>query len=49
MPFGNREKNILEDLVIFALSPKKKHLSGNLKFNYLGDFQSLELRISMER
>jgi len=28
---------------------KKYHPSGNLKFNYLGIFQSLKLRISMEK
>jgi len=28
---------------------KKHHLSGNLKFYYLGIFQSLKLRIGMEK
>jgi len=46
MPFGNR-KNILEDLFSLVLSQfKKYHPSGNLKFNYLGIFQSLKLLIS---
>jgi len=39
------DKNILEDLFssVFSLS-KKHHPSGNLKFNYVGIFQSLKLR-----
>ena len=50
MPFGNRKKNILEDVFSSALSQfKKYHPSGNLKFNYLGIFQSLKLRISTEK
>jgi len=44
MPFGT-EKNILEDLFSAALSQLKYHLSGNLRFNYLGIFQSLKLSI----
>jgi len=49
MPFDNR-KNILEDLFSSVLSQLKKyHPSGNLKFNYLGIFQSLKLRILMEK
>jgi len=49
MPFGNR-KNILEDLFTSVLSQfVKYHPSGNLTFNYLGIFQSLKLRISMEK
>jgi len=49
MPFGNR-KNILEDLFSSVLSQfKKYHPSGNLKFNYLGISQSLNLRILMEK
>jgi len=44
----NQEKNILWDLFSLVLSQfKKYHPYGNLKFNYLGIFQSLELRISM--
>jgi len=45
MPFGNR-KNILVDLFSPVSSQLKKyHPSGNLKFYYLGIFQSLKLRI----
>jgi len=43
-----QKKNILEDLLSSALSQLKKyHLSGNLKFDYLGIFQSFKLRISI--
>jgi len=46
MPFGDRKKNILEDLFSSVLSQLKKyHPSGNLKFNYIGISQSLKLRI----
>jgi len=49
MPSGNR-KNILDDLFGSVLSQSKKyHPSGNLKFKYLRIFQSLKLRISMEK
>jgi len=49
MPFGNR-KNILKDLFSSVLSQfKKYHPTGNLKFNNLGTFQSLKLRILMEK
>jgi len=49
MPFGNR-KNILEDLFSAVLSQfKKYHPSGNLKFDYLGIFLSLKLRILLEK
>jgi len=48
MPFG--KKNILEDLISSVLSQfKQYHPSGNLKYNYLGIFQSLKLRILMEK
>jgi len=48
MPFGNKIKFILEDLSRSVLSQFKKYQpSGNLKFNNLGIFQSLKLRISM--
>jgi len=48
MPFGNRKKNILEDLFSSVLSQfKEYHPSKNLKFNNLGIFQSLKLGISM--
>jgi len=45
-----QKKNILEDLFSSVLSQfKKYHPSGNLKCNYLGNFQSLKLRILMEK
>jgi len=41
MPFENRKKAILQDLVSSVLSQfKKYHFSGNLKFNNFGIFQS---------
>jgi len=44
MPFGNRK--ILEDLFSSVLSHLKKYQpSGNLKFNNLGNFQSLKFRL----
>jgi len=44
------EKNILEDLFSLVLIQfKQYHPSGNLKFNNLGIFQSLKLRILMEK
>jgi len=47
MPFGNR-KNILEDLSVqYCHNLKMYHHSGNLKFNNLGIFQSVQLRILM--
>jgi len=49
MPFGNG-KNILEDLFSSVLSQfKKYHPSRKLKFNNLGIFQSLKLRILAEK
>jgi len=46
MPFGNRKKNILQDLFSLVLSQfKKYHPSGNLKFYSLGILQSLKFRI----
>jgi len=46
MPFGNRKKNILEDLFSSALSQfLKYHASGNLEFNSLGFSKSFKLRI----
>jgi len=46
-----RKQNIiLEDLFSSVLSPfKKYHPSGNLKSNNLGIFQSLKLRIFVEK
>jgi len=50
MPFGNRKKNILEDLFSSILSKfQKYHPSGNLKFNKSGIFKSLKLRNFMEK
>jgi len=50
MPSGNRKKNILEDLFSSVLTQiKKYHSSRNLKFNYLGVFQSLTLRFLMKK
>jgi len=47
MPFGNRKKNIFEDLFSLVLSQfKKYHPSENLKFYNLGILKSLKLRIS---
>jgi len=41
---------MLDDLCSSVLPQFKKfHSSGNLKFNYLGTFQSLKLRILMEK
>jgi len=41
-----QKKNILEDLFSSLSSQfKKYHSSGNLKFNNLGIFQSLKLRL----
>jgi len=46
MLFGNRKKNIIDDLFSLALSHfKKYHPSGNLKFDNLGIFQCLKLRL----
>jgi len=43
-----RQKNILQDLFGLVLSKfKKYHPTGNRKFNNLGIFQSLKLRILM--
>jgi len=50
MPFGNRKKNILEDLFSSVLSQfKKYHPSGNLKFYNLGIIKSLKLRILVKK
>jgi len=47
MPFGNR-KIYFEDFFSSVLSQLKMyHSSVDLKFNYLGIFQSLKLRILM--
>jgi len=45
-----KQKKKLEDLFSAVLSQLKKyHSPGNLKFNYLGIFQGLKLRISIEK
>jgi len=45
-----KQKKKLENLFSSVLSQfKKYHPSGNLKFNNIGIFQSLKLRILMER
>jgi len=50
MPFGNKKKNILRDLFSSVLSQYKKyHPSGNVKFISLSIFQSLKLRILIEK
>jgi len=49
MPFGNRKKYFRGSSVQFCENLKKYHPSGNLKFNYLDIFQSLKLRILMEK
>jgi len=48
IPFRNRK--FIVDLFSLVLSKfKKYHISGNLKFNNLGIFQGLKLRISTEK
>ena len=50
MPFGNRKKMFQKIILVkYCYNSKKYHPPGNLKFNYLGIFQSLKLRISKER
>jgi len=48
MPFGNKT-NILQGSFQFSIVRTKKKQSGNPKFNYLGIFPSLKLRILMEK
>jgi len=49
MPFGERKKYILENPLSSVLSQFKLITPPeNLKFNYLGIFKSLKLRVSME-
>jgi len=48
----NKKKHTVFQRVFFSLvlsQFKKYHHSGNLKFNYLGIYQSLKLRILMEK
>jgi len=50
MPFVKQKKNILEDLfTLVVLHFKKHHPSGNLKFNSSDIFQTLILRILIEK
>jgi len=51
MPFGNRKKNILEDLFSLVLSQLKKkyHPSIEPKSINLGIFQSLKFGILMKK
>jgi len=45
MPFGNRKKYFRGSFQFSIVTILKKYPSGNLKFNNLGIFQSLKLRI----
>jgi len=47
IPFGNRKIYFRGFFQLGIVTIKKISPSGNLKFNYLGIFQSLKLRISM--
>jgi len=49
MPFANRKKYFRGSFQLKIVTIKKYHLTGNLKFNNLGIFQRLKLRISMEK
>jgi len=50
MPFGNRKIHIRGFFqFIFFTIQKISRLSGNLKFNNVGIFQSLKLRILAEK
>jgi len=49
MPFGNRKKYFRGSFLFSIVSIKKNHPSRNLKFYNLGIFQSLKLRILMEK
>jgi len=44
MPIGNRNIYFKGSFQFSLVTFKKYHPSGNLKFNYLGIFQSLKLR-----
>jgi len=47
MPFGNRKKYFRGSFQFSIVTIQKISLPRNLKFDYLGIFQSLKLRISM--
>jgi len=49
MPFGNRKKYFRGFFSSVSLQYKKYHPSGNLIFNLFWHFQSLKLRILMEK
>jgi len=50
MPFGNRKKNILENLFSSVLTQfKNDRPRGDLKINKLGVFQSLKFRIFTQK
>jgi len=50
MPFGNRKIYFRGSFQFSIVQIKKKyHHPGNMEFNYLGIFQSLKLRISIEK
>ena len=52
MPFGNRKKNILEDLSVHYCHNSKNITPsppGHLKFHYLGILQSIKLHISTRK
>jgi len=50
IPRSSTDKFILEDLLSSVLSQFKEYNpSGSLKFNYLGIFQSLKLRMFMKK
>jgi len=49
MPFGNRNIYFKEAFGSVLPQFKEYHLSGNLNLNNLGIFQSLKLRILMEK
>jgi len=50
MPLGNRKKYFRGSFQFSIVTIKKKYISsGNLKFHYLGIFQSLKLRIFVKK
>jgi len=49
MPFGNRKIHLIGSSLFSIEQLKKYHPSGNLKLNNLGFFQSLKLRILLEK
>jgi len=44
-----QKKNILDDIFSIVTFEKKYHPSRNLKFHYIGIFQSLKLRVKIEK